>query len=112
MTSHSVPSLRLNGSSRDVRSRLRSALELLHRAHRYALDLECDVWELAVEYREFSARGLASCDLRWLAARGYIAHGVETTRSSDERRTFRFTGADALSEESCFVLTPDAYRGM
>jgi hypothetical protein len=89
----------------DVRPHLHEALGLLLQANEYALELEQDVWDLAVELHVLRAAKLTNSDLRWLAAKGYIEHAVELTGVSDPKRHFRRTALLTFSDSTCVVLT-------
>jgi hypothetical protein len=89
----------------DVRSHLRKALGLLLQASEYADDVGQDPWGMAVELPVLRAAELTNSDLRWLVAKGYIEHGVETTAPDDESRHFRRVPLLTFSDMTCIVLT-------
>lgn len=84
---------------------LRGALVQLEKAYRYARELECDLWDFAVEMDRLLALGLTTSDLRWMAKRGYVNHAREITSSSDEMRRFDPEQNLAFSPTTCFVFT-------
>jgi hypothetical protein len=85
--------------------RLHTALSLLRDARTDADEFRRDVWEFAIGIHELLAVGLTSVDLRWLAAQGCIAHGIELTEPGADGRSFRPAGNLAFTEQTCFVLT-------
>ncbi len=90
----------------DVRPHLREGLSLLLQAYEYALELEQDVWDLAVELNVLRTARLSNSDLRWLAGVGYVEHAVEITDSTDRTRQFRRTPLLNFDDSTCVVLTP------
>ncbi len=90
----------------EVRPHLYESLSLLLQAYDYADELDQDTWDLAVELDELRRAKLTNADLRWLEAKGYVEHAVETTGPDDEARHFRRTSLLRLSEPTCVVLTP------
>ncbi|MGD9722711.1 MAG: hypothetical protein AB7O59_15365 [Pirellulales bacterium] len=90
----------------ELRSHLQPALSLLLQAWDYAIELEQDVWNMAVELDVLRAAKLTNSDLRWLAAKGYVEHGVEATGLDDSVRHFRRTPLPMFTELTCVVLTP------
>jgi hypothetical protein len=80
-------------------------LNLLLEAHDYAIDLDLDSWELAVELEVLRGAHLTNSDLRWLAAVGLVDHAVETTGPTDSARQFRRTPLVNVHEPTCVVLT-------
>jgi hypothetical protein len=102
VSSHGEPALRRRA---DVHPHLHEALGLLLQAHDYAVDLGQDFWDLAVELAVLRAARLTNSDLRWLAAKGYVDHGIETTTAEDCSRRFRHAPLLTLTDATCFVLT-------
>jgi hypothetical protein len=85
---------------------LRRGLDQLARASDYAFDLDCPLWEFAVEIEQLVAQGMTTSDLRWLIKRGVVEHSCETTSSHDQDRKFKAAeGNLAFSRTTCFVLT-------
>src|SRR5262249_34932973 len=89
----------------DFPTHFATGLRLLYEAYRYAASLHRDVWDFAVEMTALREAGLSRSDLRWLACKGYVVHGVEAPGASQERRCFHRNGALALPAGTCFVLT-------
>lgn len=89
-----------------VEENLRAALALLRQTYEYARDADVDLWEFALEIGKLYETGLTISDLRWLVAKGFAAHGRETSEDGEPHRSFR--PGDGLKFESttCFVLTP------
>ncbi len=85
---------------------LQVALRLLQQAHTYKTELDRDDWDFAVELATLRAVGLTSNDIRWLLYQDYVTQAAEFTSPLDDRRRFRPLGKLALTEESCFILTP------
>ncbi len=88
-----------------IRPHLRAALSLLLEAHEYAIDLDQDAWELAVELEVLRSASLTNSDLRWLSAVGLVEHAVEITGPTDHARQFRRTNLVSVHEPTCVVLT-------
>jgi hypothetical protein len=84
---------------------LREALALLLQACEYARELGQCPWELAVEIEVLREARLTHSDLRWLAAKGYVAHGVEISNPDDSARSFRHTTLLRPEPGTCFILT-------
>src|SRR4051812_25040840 len=89
----------------DIRPHLREALALLLQACEYARELGQSAWDLAVEIEVLRAAELTHSDLRWLAAKGYVAHGVEISSADDSARRFRHTTLLRPEPGTCFILT-------
>lgn len=85
-------------------------IQALVEAYDYAIDLDCDVWNFAVEIATLHAAGLSDSDLRWLISRVLIRHGGETTFLGEQRRSFRQIEGLRFFEQSCFVLTESGRR--
>jgi hypothetical protein len=94
------------------RPHLRSALHLLLEAHEYAVDLEQNTWELAVELDVLRSANLTNSDLRWLSAVGLVEHAVEITGPTDSSRQFRRTPLVNVHEPTCIVLTLDGVEAV
>ena len=83
----------------------------LAEAYDYARDMQCDLWDFAVEIEALTAIGLSLDDLRWLVTSGYVRHGREVTRPSDAARRFRparnlnFTKTDVFCAGGCRTAT-------
>jgi hypothetical protein len=84
--------------------RCQAGLRLLFDGSSYARELGRDRWEFAVEIEFLNAAGLTNNDLRWLAAKGYVEHALETTAKGKTRRSSP-AGRLPLPPGSCFVLT-------
>ncbi len=52
-------------------------------------NLCCDVWQFALKLETVLSAGMSHSELRWLAFKGYVAHGIEVTAVHDTVRTFR-----------------------
>lgn len=87
------------------RPHLREALALLLQAFDYAVDLDQDAWDLAVELHVLRGAKLNNSDIRWLAAKGYVEHAQELTGPGDPARHFRRLPLLTFAETECFVLT-------
>jgi hypothetical protein len=81
------------------------ALALLRQAHIYALELERDPWNFALEIDYLHKVGISNTVLRWLVCQGYVRHAAETTRAGKEERSFRPTGRLSFTEHTCFICT-------
>lgn len=95
-----------------IRPHLRSALNLLLEAHEYAIDLDQDAWELAVELEVLRSASLTNSDLRWLSAVGLVEHAVEITGPTDCARRFRRTNLVNVHEPTCVVLTVSGVKAV
>lgn len=85
---------------------LSSILGTLLQAFQCARDVEEDCWDFAVGLASLGTPpGVAETMLRWLAARGYVEHRLETTLPSDKSRSFRSSGRFGFADTSRFVLT-------
>ena len=83
------------------------ALTWLAENRRYAEDAQCSPWEFAVALEDLCRVGVFANDLRWLVAKQYAEHALETTRKSDTQRRFAKGRGLILRPNSCFVLTDD-----
>src|SRR5436305_206192 len=82
------------------------ALALLSDAARYAEEVGCNAWEVAVEVDALMEAGLTRNDLRWLRYVGHVSNAVETTsRSARMKRTFAQRDPVIFSPRTCFVAT-------
>jgi hypothetical protein len=81
------------------------AIRRLLEAHSYAVDTGRSLWEFAVTIAELRRDGVTENELRWLACRGYIEHGVEVSAAGNERAFDRHVSL-RLSKRSAFVITP------
>src|SRR5205807_5499662 len=87
------------------RHRLRLALTLLRDARTDAQEFRRDPWEFAVGIQELLAAGLTGLDLRWLAAQGCVAHGLELTEPAADGRSFQPAGNLAFGVRTSFIVT-------
>jgi hypothetical protein len=88
-----------------INDNLRAGLALLWQAHRYAQDAGTDLWDFALESERLYAAGLTISDLRWLVAKGFAEHGLETSFYGDPHRSFRPSPGLNFVPTTCFVLT-------
>jgi hypothetical protein len=93
-----------------VATPIKAALVRLAEAYDYARDMQCDLWDFAVEIDALVAVGLLPDDLRWLVTSGYVQHGREVTRHSDAARRFQPAGDLTFTKTTCFVLTEAGLR--
>jgi hypothetical protein len=85
---------------------VRCGLEQLARAVHYARDLDCPLWDFAVEIDRLLALGMTTSDLRWLIKLGYVNHAREMTGPQNTHRCFDVPEQNlAFSKSTCFVLT-------
>ncbi|MGD0653834.1 MAG: hypothetical protein ABSA16_05780 [Thermoguttaceae bacterium] len=89
---------------------IQAAIVRLAEAYDYARDMQCDLWDFAVEIDALTAIGLSVDDLRWLVTSGYVRHGREITRRSDAARDFRPTQDLNFTKKTCFVATDAGLR--
>ncbi len=66
-----------------VATPIQAAMVRLAEAYDYARDMQCDLWDFAVEIDALAAVGLSPDDLRWLVTSGYVQHRREVSRHSD-----------------------------
>jgi hypothetical protein len=78
---------------------------LLWRASRYAHELHRPQWDFAVQWSELRRTGLAQCDLRWLACKGYIQQDAAGFKPCGGERSSTRSTAKRVSDRSSFVLT-------
>ncbi len=93
-----------------VNPRRALALALLADAHDVARDTGGNLWDFAVEISSFLGAGLTVNDLRWLSAKGYLEHAVESTHIHDPSRTFQPTSNLSFLQRTCFVVTEAGLR--
>ncbi len=93
-----------------VASPIQAALVRLAEAYDYALDIQCNLWDFAVEIDALTAIGLSVDDLRWLVTGGYVRHRREVTSRSDAVRDFHPTQDLNFTKKSCFVATEAGLR--
>jgi hypothetical protein len=84
--------------------REQALIQLLH-AYEDAVELNLDVWQLALQLPLLRAEGVSDIVLRRLVAEEMAAHAVETTQTTARQRSMRQMSNLQLSESSCFVLT-------
>jgi hypothetical protein len=90
---------------------IQAAIVRLADAYDCARDLQCDLWDLAVEIDTLTAIGISVEDLRWLVTNGYVRHGQEITRRSDAARNFHPVRRDlTFTKKTCFVITDAGLR--
>jgi hypothetical protein len=94
-----------NSPGLDLTRPLWLALCRLKKAHDAARRLDRSPWDFAVEIHDLEEAGIDHDDLRTLICRRLAEHGLETTRPSGKRRTFRAAASLRLAAESCFVLS-------
>jgi hypothetical protein len=82
------------------------ALQLLLEAFEYSQNLNRSIWDFALEIAVLRGGGLNNNDFRWLVYKGYLLHAAEAD-FLDRDAPSADTGRLALSEHSCFVLTPE-----
>jgi hypothetical protein len=87
-----------------------TGLSLLRAAHDAAVKSKLDRWQFAINLRELTAAGLSETDLRLMMTGGLAEHAQEQLRPRARSRSFRRTFNLALTNQSCFVLTPAGAR--
>jgi hypothetical protein len=88
----------------ELRPCMRAGLQLLLQASDYAVELQCTLWEFAVEIKTLREVGLTMNDLRWLLLKRFVQHAVEVLEHDQDERVFQMHGK-RLAADSCFVLT-------
>ena len=89
-----------------------AALKLLQAARAAADDCGRDPWEFAVGIIELKGAGAGETDLRRLLVAGVAEHAHEQPRPDAGPRTFQRLADLALSQVSCFVLTPAIFDAL
>jgi len=89
-----------------IEERLRAGLAVLWRAYICAQDTGANVWDLALPTSRLYEEGMTGSDLRWMVARGFAAHGEETTGYDDAHRSFHRSNGYFFNNRSCLILTP------
>lgn len=80
-------------------------LLLLLQAHEYAVDVERDRWEFAVELAELRRAGLTKADCRWLICKGWAELARELRTHTGGDRQFRLEMGLTISTRACVVLS-------
>jgi hypothetical protein len=99
------PNLQLNRRAAPGRTELTAALGELLKAHDYAVDAACEIWNFAVEIEILRQLGITDTDLRWLISKNYLEHRRDDTGANDSVRRFRTAHPLKFQAQSCFVLT-------
>jgi hypothetical protein len=85
---------------------LRRALAALLDAHRCASNLTAPPEHFAVLIAELRRHRVSDATLRWLCAKQYAEHLIETTGPGDAERKYQATTSTLFRPTSCFLLTP------
>jgi hypothetical protein len=80
-------------------------MEELWRASVYSEHVKSERWQFSVEMPTLLEGQLSVTDLRWLVAKGYAAHAIESTRLTQSTRQFRPLSALNFPPRTCLVLT-------
>lgn len=94
-----------DSTSLPMADNVRAALVRLWRAYDLARDAHAALWDFAVEISRLYEAGLATSDLRWLLAKGFVQHGDETSVYRDAHRSFAPSDGFNFLENTSFVLT-------
>ena len=86
---------------------IRAALALLKRARDCADDVQADPWDFGLEIGQVYAAGLTITDLRWMVAKGLVAHADETSAHGDAHRSFTPSRGLTFLPTTCLILTHD-----
>lgn len=92
-------------SNARIGNNVRAGLSLLQQASMYAEDTGVDLWDFALRTRRLFDAGLTISDLRWLVAKGFAEHGLETSNYGASQRSFRRMDGLNFESTSCLVLT-------
>lgn len=95
--------------------RVGEGLRFLLEAKEYAVDVDTDLWNFALELSELRAVGLTNSDLRWLAMKGFVEFGRETTLPGEATRSFHRLQGLTFTKRTCCIITPsgaDAVRAL
>tara|TARA_R110002073_G_scaffold27840_4_gene89106 strand:+ start:2301 stop:3068 length:768 start_codon:yes stop_codon:yes gene_type:complete len=82
-----------------------SGYKLLLQAYRYAMNVGADLWDFALEIDLIYSTGLTINDLRWLVAKQFVIHAVETSVCGDPHRQFEIREGYNFDHSTCVVLT-------
>jgi hypothetical protein len=93
-----------------IAPRMKRAMVALLEALEYVQDLQCGLWDFAVEISAFRRLKVSNSDLRWLIAKGLIEHAIEVTLAGDSDRSFRRPVRPVFCNKTCFVLTPSGAK--
>jgi hypothetical protein len=93
-----------------VAPKIQDAIILLAKAHDYARQTHCNLWDFAVDINTLKSIGLSSDDLRWLVDNGYAKCGQEVTKQDDVARKFNLARNMNFTKKTCFVVTNAALR--
>jgi hypothetical protein len=88
-------------------NRVKRALVALVEALNYSQDLDCSLWDFAVEMSTMRRLKVTNSDLRWLIAKGIIDHAIEVTLGGDSERSFRRPMRAVFCKKTNFVVTPE-----
>ncbi|WP_156514398.1 hypothetical protein [Planctomyces sp. SH-PL14] len=90
-----------------LHAKAKCAFSILLVAYDYAIDVQVDPWQFAVQVSELRSLGLSLSDLRWLVLKGFAIHGQECTLPGDSTRSFRILPYASLvfSEGICVALS-------
>ncbi len=78
---------------------------LLLQAYEYAVDVDHDLWDFAVELTELRRVGLTKTDCRWLICKGWAELARELAPRPGGSRRFRREMGLAFSNRDCLVLS-------
>ena len=85
-------------------------LLLLLQAHEYAVDVDRDRWEFAVELAELRRAGLTKADCRWLICKGWAELARELRARTGGDRQFRLETGLIISTRACIVLSSNGVQ--
>ncbi len=83
----------------------RKAMAVLLEAYHFAKDVNVPPRDFAVRIEELQRSGVSEVELRWLCAKGYAQHLIDTTLPYDRKRRFRVSNRSGLGTRSCFIMT-------
>jgi hypothetical protein len=108
MTRKSMPSAGDPGrsGSAPINNNIRIGLAMLWQAYAYAQEAGADIWDFALEIDRLYASGVTISDLRWLVAKGFVEHGLESSVYGGPHRSFRPGTGFFFEHGTCVVLTP------
>lgn len=90
----------------EIPRRVAEGLLFLRESQEYAEDVGTDHWNFALELRELRSLGLTNSDLRWLAMKGYVEFGRETTLPGEATRSFHRLQGLTFTKRTCCIITP------
>jgi hypothetical protein len=97
----------VEGPASRIPGRVKRALEVLVESLQYSQDIDCSLWDFAVEMSTMRRLKVSNSDLRWMIAKGWIDHAIEVTMGGDSQRCFSRPMRAVFCRKTNFVLTSE-----